>query len=369
LLFPIAACICYVLAIVVNASRILFAVKTTAIALYFGVDLWHEYAWLHEMEGAAIYLSALICFYLLIHISEKDSIEATKKQYIQQIETFLSGQNPKLDLKNAQISFTNTYTTTLPFGENWQTTLKKQAFKGGFYAERAIKQTLFAAYAKPKMAYPVLILLTDNIKNAVIEGDFADFAMTYPESNFIYALNIGGNLTAYSLTDNSNLGSYSSPLNKLKVLAFPNTTNTIAYLAIDDKSSIVLKSTDIKNIGLKNTTGNSDDSLFAEKSWSAGLAMQGEWLSQIIHPETAGNAWLALLKHSFQSKILTPVTAYMVVENEAQKAILAKKQAQVLSGNKYLDLDEDVQPMSEPSVWLLAFLLLLCFGVFKRFMK
>jgi hypothetical protein len=58
------------LAILVNTSRILFAVKTTAIALYFHVDLQHKYSWLHEMEGSIIYLTALIVFYLTISTSK-----------------------------------------------------------------------------------------------------------------------------------------------------------------------------------------------------------------------------------------------------------------------------------------------------------
>jgi hypothetical protein len=54
---------------------------------------------------------------------------------------------------------------------------------------------------------------------------------------------------------------------------------------------------------------------------------------------------------------MTPVTSYLVVENEAQKAILKKKQQQVLTSNKSLDLGDDVQRMTEPSFVLVAGLL------------
>jgi hypothetical protein len=68
------------------------------------------------------------------------------------------------------------------------------------------------------------------------------------------------------------------------------------------------------------------------------------------------------------SKIMTPVTSYLVVENEVQKAMLKRKQAQVLAGNKALDLDDDTQRMSEPSFWLsvVLFGLLYYFQTKKR---
>ena len=48
--------------------------------------------------------------------------------------------------------------------------------------------------------------------------------------------------------------------------------------------------------------------------------------------------------------------------NNSQKAMLKKKQEQVLSGNTSLDLGEDVQRMSEPNV--IPFILL--FGLLLR---
>lgn len=54
---------------------------------------------------------------------------------------------------------------------------------------------------------------------------------------------------------------------------------------------------------------------------------------------------------------MTPVTSYLVVENEAQKVMLKTQQEQVLSGNKSLDLGEDTQRMGETSLMLLSILL------------
>ena len=85
--------------------------------------------------------------------------------------------------------------------------------------------------------------------------------------------------------------------------------------------------------------------------------MQAMWKAQVLHPNESNKEWLKMVKYSFLSKIMTPVTSYLVVENEAQRAILKQKQAHVLASNKSLDLDEDTQRMSEPSLWVLAVLL------------
>ncbi len=79
-------------------------------------------------------------------------------------------------------------------------------------------------------------------------------------------------------------------------------------------------------------------------------------MTQVLHPESSQEAWLSLVKNSFVTKVMTPVTSYLVVENGAQKAVLRKKLKQILASHKALDLGEE-QRMSEPGLLLLAALL------------
>lgn len=62
---------------------------------------------------------------------------------------------------------------------------------------------------------------------------------------------------------------------------------------------------------------------------------------------------------------MTPVTSYLVVENEAQKEMLKKKQEEVLSGKQSLDLSEDAVRMSEPELLLLVVLVILIFLIHR----
>ena len=149
---------------------------------------------------------------------------------------------------------------------------------------------------------------------------------------------------------------YYSPPQK-QVIAWPDSTHPIFYLRNDQNAEIVVKSPVFTIKLIPNH----------EKKWESGLLMQGLWQSQIFYPKKSKNAWLNLVQNSFASKIMTPLTSYIVVENEAQKAMLRKKQAQVLAGNKSLDLGEETLRMSEPGLWwILGILLLLIFPKFHR---
>ncbi|MDL2304198.1 hypothetical protein LJC72_02515 [Bacteroides sp. OttesenSCG-928-D19] len=133
-------------------------------------------------------------------------------------------------------------------------------------------------------------------------------------------------------------------------------SQTVLEYKLPDHSVIHLADNNKPDIVLKNDIFKVSENEIKEKNWQSALIMQAKWMSQTLHPETSDKEWLNLVKYSFASKIMTPVTSYLVIENEAQKAILRKKQKQVLSSNKSLDLDENTQRMSEPN-WLLLILL------------
>lgn len=285
-------------------------------------------------------------FHFLIDSSKNK--EKYSDDFIKRIEKII--KNDKSLVENAQISFINTYVNTFPLDKNWKQNYQSQIFEGGFYLERAIKTTLFNAYQDKSKSYPVIVAVTDSIHNAILDKDFSDFKFAFPESNLFFSLDKNGVLEEHSLIEN--------PLVQLpKILRECMFCETVLEHKLPDNSVVYLPNDHKPSIVLKNDIFEVSEEELKENDWQSALTMQAKWISQTLHPEEVSDKeWLNLVKYSFISKIMTPVTSYLVVENEAQKAILKKKQEKVLSGNKSLDLDEDTQRMSEPNLWILIIL-------------
>lgn len=294
-------------------------------------------------------------FHFLVDVSKEQASNST--EFINRIEK-LKGTYQNL-FENAKISFVNSYVTTTKLDANWKQEYKKQNFEGGFYLDRAIKTALIKANQDKSKTYPVIVVVTDTMQNAILKEDFKDFRFTFPENDLFYIIDKDGNLKEHSLTNNPAVA-LPERLRECMfyetVLEYELPDNSVAYLAYNNEPSIILlqdifevSKTDIK-----------------EKNWHSAMIMQAQWYSQILHPENSDKEWLNMVRNSFLSKVMTPVTSYLVVENEAQKAILKKKQEQVLSGNKSLDLQEETQRMSEPSLIVLSILLGIVLWIRKK---
>lgn len=295
-------------------------------------------------------------FHFLIDVSKDKN--AYVEDYITRINKALS-DNPKL-AKNAKLSFVNMYSKTFSIDESWEQYLRSYPFEGGFYLDRGIKKSLSKTYRDKN--YPVFVTVTDTLENAIINNNFADFKCAFPESDLFFNLSPDAVLHAHSLVKNPLIQLPDSfPYSfKQSVLVYKLSDDVSAYVPNNNEPSIILKHDvfDLKQTSIK------------EKHWLSGLDMQAKWMSQTLHPQSSDKDWVNLVKCSFLSGIMTPVTSYLVVENEAQKAVLQKKQKQVLSGNKALDVDEETSNMSEPSLWILLvlFTLMVCYkkGIFRK---
>jgi len=154
-------------------------------------------------------------------------------------------------------------------------------------------------------------------------------------------------LESYSLLNPSVPASKNEMLDHT-VVAWPDAVRPKAFLRIDQHPSILFEE-DPATFEIK------------EKDWSTGLALQGDWLYHIFHPERTDKDWLGLVQESFKAQIMTPLTSFISLENEAQRQALLKKQREVLNAKSSLDVGEETR-MSEPGIIVLL-IVIIAFGL------
>ena len=179
----------------------------------------------------------------------------------------------------------------------------------------------------------------------------------YPENNLFYHLKSHNSLNAHFLDNNPfeiALEDTSIQVGN-EVLVYPIGAKNKAYIPDNQKGSLILK----------NATAAKSKKYAIQKDWLSGLQLQANYRNHIEHPELVDSEWVQQVRLSFQSRILTPYTSYLVVENQAQKNSLLRKQKQVLNGKQSFDLEDESTEMSEPS-WVIAFFLLLIFIYFSK---
>lgn len=293
-------------------------------------------------------------YHFIINASRKYNVKVNTEQ----LTNFIKKR--KVDLAKAEFNFTNTYSTIFTQkdfeknGQNdWQTAYKNQAFEGGFFVERAIEKALLNAYENRKNEFPIIVIVNqDSYQDMIITKEYSDWKTMYPELSEFYRFNDNNQLIRHSLMENPvvAIDTVTNLTTPNTVLAYPNPKNPIAYLPDNGAASVVMKSTKI----------DLDFKAMKKNDWQSALTMHGSWLSQNLHPETAEDAYYELVKASFKSNVLTPTTSFLALENEAQKAMLRKKQKEALLGNKALDISGQPNSMSEPELWLI----LVLFGAF-----
>ncbi|MFM9948863.1 MAG: MSEP-CTERM sorting domain-containing protein [Saprospiraceae bacterium] len=229
-------------------------------------------------------------FHFLVDVSKDKKSYST--DFIKSIEKILETNKPLSE--NAKISFVNSYVNTTTLGNDWKEQYENQVFDGGFYLDRAIRTTLFNAYQDKSKSYPVIVVVTDSVQNAVLEKDFSDFKFAFPESNLFYKLDKNGALKEHSLTKNP-----TKELPEIKRECM--FCETVLEYKLSDNSTVFLPNNKEPNIILKKDVFEISETEIKEKNWLSALTIQGQWTSQILHPETSDKEWLNLVKCIFRS--------------------------------------------------------------------
>jgi Vault protein inter-alpha-trypsin domain len=281
-------------------------------------------------------------YYFMVDCSAGN--EVFTEEFIKRIDKLM--EKNLISPENAKICFTNTYTHEVDFNNVWKDQLTQQKFEGGYFLDRAIRQRLITDFNKKEKNYPVLITLTDSLENAVLSDNYKDIEFTFPDCENLFELTSDGNLLPHSLmklTRHPRSESYTTEFKK-SVRVYPDEAHPTAYLKDDGEAEIIYSG---NYSALKPANG-------ALKSWLSGLTIHSNHISQLLCPESAQEKWLDEVRDGFRTGIMSPATSYIALENEMQKAVLKKKQDEILNGNKSLDGGEDLRRMSEPEVyWIL----------------
>jgi hypothetical protein len=96
--------------------------------------------------------------------------EKLKDKFIRNIGHLIAQNNSLAE--NARISFVNSDLTTTGLKDNWKEVYSNIEFEGGFFLERAIRKILIDSYRSKTNTYPLIVVITDNFQNSILENDF-----------------------------------------------------------------------------------------------------------------------------------------------------------------------------------------------------
>jgi len=305
----------------------------------YNIENEHAY-YLNPSEKRSLSLTKRSPYY---HFVVPASDEESMQKQLDKIEFFRAKH--EIQSHMSKITFGDRLSSHHSMDRNWQQHIKANEQKSGFYLDYGIKSILHHSYISNLEHYPVIIVVTDNFNQAILKDDFADWKFCFPDSDRFYVLQENLSLQHHSLLNDPKKAITENqaihPSHSVRI--FRTEDGGIRYLEDNNEASIILKKEQV-NLQLEN---------IKENDWDSGLSMQAKTMAETICPTASNKAWLNQVKASFKSNIMSPSTSYIVLETEAQRALLLKKQKDVLNGHKSLDLDEEQRRMSEPGFWVL----------------
>lgn len=307
--------------------------------------------------------------HFLVDMSSKGT--PFKKRYIRQIRRMKS-KFAEL-AKHAEVTLMNYNISTMKLSEDWDQKIRQQPTRGGCFLERALMSNMVRHYKAKSKGYPIFVVLTSSVESCYMTKDFSHLRFLVPESDSFYVLAPNNLMSRYihrlfpSLTLKSTLRSgvkinkpntkksstrWFVSLDTLK--SFPTQRHeTVAWPNAKQPEYVVRKSKEAQILPLLSVNTKSSKQKRSLSKWEKGVALYGDWLAYEVGATRV--SWLGLIRQSWKDSFLTPLTSFIVLENEAQYEALRRKQKAVLAGKSYMSASDSTTRMSEPGLlWLLA---------------
>jgi hypothetical protein len=298
-------------------------------------------------------------FHFIVDMSKTDSRDA-HNQAITAIEKIK--QLIQLNPQEAEIILCNYRTQTVKMSDNWIEKLKNTELKGGFYLERAVQEIAVRKSMTKEGKFPILIVISPQPNKAIFSSDIIDYQLLNNGISQIYAWDMKEKLMKTTLLENKLLSLHKilGNIPFMKVLAYPNAEKPQFFLKDDQKAEIIYAEQEFGAAQIQKIS--------TQKTWENALAFHAGNLHLKANPQKVNELWLSMLQANFRLQVLSPLTSFISLENEAQKQALLAKQQQVLKANKNLDTgEEEFRSMSEPMwFWVLAGLLIFIYFRYKK---
>ncbi|MDF2530422.1 MAG: hypothetical protein K0Q65_3 [Clostridia bacterium] len=220
-------------------------------------------------------------------------------------------------------------------------TQAKYAAEGGFNLNMAVNNIL---NSHDKNTFPIIIAVSDTMPSAVFPRNIQPLSGKFPESLYYYALNPNLTLTPYTYEDNKAEHAVEEPI------ITPILDYNGSYVLDNNENELVL--TDAS----------------ADKFFPSGNQYEDAVLLDVIQQKSmlAGEATsVEMVRASFRAKILTPQTAFIVVETPEQEKELLDLQERMLNNNESVP----TVTLDEPPLEILILLFLLVMLLTKHHKK
>lgn len=288
--------------------------------------------------------------HLVVDATERQ--RATRGEVIGRVRRFAKEHG--LDERTATLHITDGYGLSMPYGDAALEAFARHAGHGGFFADRPIRSVMAEALMRPGPSAPLIVIVPSRaMSDARARGlwldDLPDLAALLPEGDRFLALNDDGSLTAHRFrAPGQRLGPGAATLDHPLVLAWPSIDSPLTYMPDTPHGSVAVDFTHLGSHGPPRP-----------RWWKHALALEGRQRALALRSRETGVGRAALVRGSFAAQVLTPQTAWMCLEDEAQHNALQKKQEEVLNSRQSLDtMDQEITNMPEPAIWWLLPVLL-----------